>query len=100
MILELKSAQRSGKTTRIIFPPALKIDFLDVTNSRIILMVLYVCINISIYMCILRYYKCFNLSRQGSVRLDGAQNSLSSELQVVIFTLLKVKLTTEVVSYS
>lgn len=51
-------------------------------------------------MYILRYYKCFNLSRQGSKRLEGAQNSLSSDLQVVIFTLLKVNFTTEVLSYS
>lgn len=51
-------------------------------------------------MYILRYYKCFNLSCQGSERLEDAQNSLSSELQVVIFTLLKVNLTTEVLSYS
>lgn len=46
------------------------------------------------------YYKCFKLSHQGRERLEGAQNSLSSELRVVIFTLLKVNLTMEVLSYS
>lgn len=51
-------------------------------------------------MYILRYYKCSKLSRQGRGRLEGAQNSLSSELQIKIFTLLKVNLTTKVLSYS
>lgn len=58
-----------------------------------------VCINMYPYICT-RYYKCSKLSGQSRERLEGAQNSLSSELQVVIFTLLKVNLTTEVLSYS
>lgn len=78
----------------------LKRDFLDLTNFRIVFMILCVHIYKYINMHILRCYKCFKPSRQGRERLEGAQNSLSPELQVVIFTLLKVNLTTKVLSYS
>lgn len=100
---EKVNAHRSGKTSCIIFPSASKIDFLDLTNFRIVLMILCVLVYkyTCLYMYILRYQKCSKLSSQGRGRLlEGAQNSLFSELQVRLFTLLKVNLTTKVLSCS